>query len=65
MAEKNVVDMIAGWLLIIGGINWGLFAFNFNLVSAIFDGWAPIISTIVYILVGLSGLYMIYGMFKK
>ncbi len=63
MAEKNVVDMIAGILLIIGGINWGLAIFGANLVTLIFRvGW---LINIVYALVGLSALYMIYGMYFK
>lgn len=63
MAEKNVLDMIAGILLIIGGINWGLAIWDINLVTLIFRvSW---LINIVYALVGLSGLYMIYGMFVK
>ena len=65
MADKNTIDYIALVLLIIGGVNWLLFAFGFNLVSFIFDSWAPIISTIVYVLVGISALYTIYFMTKK
>ena len=51
---------IALWLAIIGGLNWGLVgAFNFNLVSLIF-GDMSILSRIVYILVGLSAVWLIY-----
>jgi len=46
-------------LTIIGAINWLLIGlFRFNLVSAIF-GEMSTLSRIVYILVGLSGLYLI------
>ena len=56
----NTIDWIAYALTIIGGLNWGLVgAFDFNLVSAIF-GEQTILSRIVYILVGLSALYLIY-----
>jgi uncharacterized membrane protein YuzA (DUF378 family) len=65
MAEKTMLDKIVAWLLIIGGINWGLDALNWNLVDAIFNGWAPVLATIIYIVVGLAGLYGLYAMFAK
>ncbi|WP_407307613.1 DUF378 domain-containing protein [Acinetobacter sp.] len=56
----NTLDWIAYALTIIGGINWGLIgAFDFNLVAAIF-GEMSMLSRIIYILVGLSALYLIY-----
>jgi hypothetical protein len=56
----NSIDWIAMVLVIIGGLNWGLFGISssLNLVDMIF-GYS-IIARIVYILVGLSALYMIY-----
>ena len=55
----KVIDTIALVLIIIGAINWGLVGiFNFNLVDAIF-GAMSIISRIIYILVGISGLWAI------
>lgn len=46
-------------LTIIGALNWGLVGLlNFDLVAAIF-GKKSIISRIVYILVGLAGVYMV------
>jgi uncharacterized membrane protein YuzA (DUF378 family) len=60
MAVRNPVDLIALILVIVGGLNWGLVGlFDFNLVSAIF-GEGNTLSRIIYILVGLAGLYMIY-----
>ncbi|MBP1907901.1 uncharacterized membrane protein YuzA (DUF378 family) [Methanolobus bombayensis] len=60
MPQMNSLDWIAMILVIIGGLNWGLFGIssNLNLVDMIF-GYS-IIARIVYILVGLSALYMIY-----
>lgn len=55
---------IALTIAIIGAINWGLIGFfNFNLVSFIF-GSMPLISKIIYILVGICGIYLItfYGL---
>ncbi len=64
MAEKTVIDWIAYVLVIIGALNWGLVALNFNLVSAIF-GVASLLSKIVYGLVGIAGIYTIYAILKK
>ena len=60
---KSVLDWIALILVIIGGLNWGLAVFDFNLVSALFG--AGVIANIVYGLVGLAALYVIYYIFKK
>jgi len=47
-------------LVVIGAINWGLVGlFNFNLVAALF-GSLTVLSRIVYVLVALSGLYLLY-----
>lgn len=51
------IDVLAAILLVVGGLNWGLVGFfNFDLVAAIFGDMSAI-SRVVYILVGLSGLY--------
>lgn len=61
----RIIDKIALALIIIGAINWGLIGFfNFNLVDTIF-GAMSIISRIVYILVGLSGLWAIRLLFVE
>ncbi|NTW13867.1 MAG: DUF378 domain-containing protein [Candidatus Moranbacteria bacterium] len=58
MGKLNVLDWVALVLLIVGGLNWGLFGlFRFDLVSAIF-GSVAILSRIVYILVGISAIYV-------
>lgn len=43
-------------LVIIGGLNWLLTAFNFNLVEKLLGTW-PSVVMIVYVLVGLSAIY--------
>lgn len=61
----KVIDTIALVLIIIGAINWGLVGiFNFNLVDAIFGAMSTI-SRIIYILVGISGLWAIKLLFNK
>lgn len=62
---KNVLYKIALILVIIGGLNWGLFGlFNLDLVELAL-GSIPTLATIVYTLVGLSAIYMIFSELKK
>lgn len=64
MANKTTIDWIALVLVVIGAVNWGLVGlFNLDLVAKLFG--AGMIAKIVYILVGISGLYTIYYMTKK
>ena len=61
----NVLQKTALVFTIIGAINWGFIGlFNFNLVDAIF-GAMSIISRIIYILVGISGLWAIKLLFDR
>ena len=58
MKKLTILDWITLILVIVGGLNWGLVGlFKFDLVAAIF-GEMGIISRIVYILVGLSAIYL-------
>ena len=50
---------IAWILVIIGGLNWGLEAFGYNLVNMLLGSW-PTVEMLVYILVGLSALYELF-----
>lgn len=64
MKSLNVLDWIAIILLIIGGLNWGLVGiFSWDLVAAIF-GDMSVVSRIIYILVGLSGIYILFSLGK-
>lgn len=63
---KNLtaLDWTALVLVIVGGLNWGLVGiFNFNLVDEIFGAMSTV-SAIVYVLVGLSALYLIFSVGK-
>ena len=52
------LHMIGFILVIVGGLNWGLVGlFNFNLVTMLL-GSMPTIEKLVYILVGLSAVYL-------
>lgn len=56
----KVLSMIAWVLLIIGGLNWGLVGLaDIDLVATIF-GAGSVISRIIYIIIGLSGIWGIY-----
>ncbi|MBI4993394.1 DUF378 domain-containing protein [Candidatus Wolfebacteria bacterium] len=57
--KLSVLDWIAFILTIVGGVNWGLIGvLNFDLVAMIF-GAMSIVSRVIYVLVGLSSLYLI------
>lgn len=53
-------------LVIIGALNWGLVAIggfvgrNLNVVNLLLGSW-PMVEWIVYLLVGLAGVYMLVG----
>lgn len=61
--KKNPIHMIAFALMAIGGLNWLLVAFGWNLVEAIFNEGSTV-SMVIYILVGLGTIYEIV-MHKK
>ncbi len=59
------VDTVAYTLATVGALNWGLVgAFKLDLVQTIL-GTSPALVQLVYIVVGLSGLYMLYRMTTK
>ncbi len=59
----NVVDFIAKILLIVGGLNWGLFIFGINLVTIISFG-VTAIANIVYALVAIAAIVELIKIFK-
>ena len=59
----KILHMVAFILLIVGGLNWLLVAFGYNLVDMIL-GAGSSLSMIVYILVGLSAVFEVV-MHKK
>ncbi len=57
MVFFNVLSYI---LVIVGGLNWGLFGiFDFNLVSWIFGGARSAGSITIYVLVALAAIWLI------
>ncbi len=61
----KLLGPIALLLVVIGAINWGLMGLmNMNLVATIFGAMSTL-SKAVYVLVGLSGLYVGVTMLPK
>ncbi len=55
----KTIHIIAFVLLIVGGLNWLLVGFGFNLVDYLF-GVGSVLSRIIYILVGLSAIIELF-----
>lgn len=61
----NPVDWLSLLLVIVGAINWGLVGLgqlvdaNWNLVNLLVGG-IPTLEALIYVLVGLAGLYELY-----
>jgi uncharacterized membrane protein YuzA (DUF378 family) len=57
----KMLHMVAFLLLVGGGLNWGLVGlFDFNLVTMLL-GSMPVLEKLVYILVGVSAVYIAVG----
>jgi uncharacterized membrane protein YuzA (DUF378 family) len=65
----KTLDLLAGSLLIVGGLNWGLVALaEFDLVAWIFGeefGTTNAASRLVYGLVGLAAVYAIASVLSR
>jgi hypothetical protein len=57
----KTLDVVATALLVVGGLNWGLVGIaHFDLVATVFAmkfGETNVLSSAVYVLVGLAALY--------
>jgi uncharacterized membrane protein YuzA (DUF378 family) len=55
----KALHMVAFVLTVLGALNWGLVGlFKFNLVTTVLGSF-PSVITVVYVLVGLSAVYLI------
>lgn len=60
--KMKELDWVAWTFVVLGALNWGLVgAFKLDLVQTIL-GTSPGLVQLVYILIGLSGLYSLYKM---
>ena len=58
----KLIDVLAALILVIGGLNWGLYGlFDLDLVAST-TGAATLLSRIVYAAVGVAALYQILGL---
>ncbi|GMU24071.1 MAG: hypothetical protein AMXMBFR13_41480 [Phycisphaerae bacterium] len=56
----KTIDVVAAVLVVVGALNWGLVGIlRFDLVAALL-GDGSVLSSIVYALVGLAGLYQVF-----
>jgi uncharacterized membrane protein YuzA (DUF378 family) len=61
-----MLDRIALFILLAGGINWGLVGlFQFDAIAWAFGGSASALSRILYALVALSAIWCISLFFKR
>jgi len=56
----KVLHMIAYILLVIGGLDWGIFGLTGWDIGHVLGGMDSIVSKIVYILIGLSALVILF-----
>jgi len=55
--HNKYAHTIAFILVIVGGLNWGLVGLGYNLVDTLVGSW-PALEQTVYILVGISAIYL-------
>lgn len=61
-----VMDRISLLLVIVGALNWLLVGlFQFDLVAYIFGGQTAVVSRIIYVLVGLAGIWCTTLLFRS
>ncbi|MGN0579039.1 MAG: DUF378 domain-containing protein [Ruminiclostridium sp.] len=62
----KMMDKIALFLLLVGGLNWGLVGlFGFDLVAWVCGGSNSVVSRIIYVVVALAALWCISLYFKR
>lgn len=65
MAGMDVLKKVALVLAAVGAINWGLVELGWNAVDSLIGSWAgATVTSIVYYVVGLSGIYALVKAFK-
>ena len=62
----RLITAIASILIILGALNWGVYgAFKVDLIDNFFGGVKKPIGRVLYILIGLAGIYsLLYIIFK-
>ncbi|MEK7554658.1 MAG: DUF378 domain-containing protein [Patescibacteria group bacterium] len=57
MKGNKGIHMVAFTLLLVGGLNWLVFALTGWDIGQIFGGMETTVSKVIYVLVGLSAVY--------
>ncbi len=55
----KALHMVAFLLVVVGALNWGVLTLTGWEVGQLFGGMDATVSRVVYVLVGLSGLYLL------
>ncbi len=59
----KAIDIIAASLLVIGGLNWGLWGLmDIDLVATVFGSESSIAARFIYLLVGAAAIYQVLGL---
>lgn len=58
--DKKTLHMVAFVLVLVGAINWGLAALDYNVVDMVL-GAGSTLAKAVYLLVGASGVWILLG----
>ena len=56
--NMKALHMVAFVLVVVGALNWGLTALGWNVVILFLCSW-PMLEKVVYLLVGVSGVYLL------
>lgn len=62
--RKMKLKTVSKWLVVLGAIEVGLGVMNFDLIGSLLGSW-PTLVKVVYILVGIAGLWGAYAMLTK
>ena len=65
MKKSGLICGVTYFLLLVGGLNLGFMGiFDFNILNGIF-GDLPTLLRTIYVLIGVSALWCIFGHYKK
>ncbi len=63
MRSTNALDWVALVLLWIGALSWAYFVTDVNILDKLLEPIADVLDDIVFVLIGLAGVYSMIGAF--
>ncbi len=60
MRPQNPIDWIAFVFLLVGAFSWAYFVTDVNILDKALEPIADILDDVVFVLIGLSGLWWVY-----